>query len=151
MGPVDIKLIQENPQPYTSIKPGQIWLDTNGKPIQAHGFQVMEKDGTYYWYGENKEFTTLGSHVWTYGIRCYRSKDFYNWEDCGLIIKPDTTDYLSPLHFSQTLDRPHIVYAPKTRKYVCWIKSMDEDGYFVILQADDILGPYRYVRSLKPE
>ena len=20
-----------------SIKPGQIWLDTNGKPIQAHG------------------------------------------------------------------------------------------------------------------
>lgn len=151
MGPVDILLVQENPLPYTSIKPGQIWLDTNGKPIQAHGFQVMEKDGTYYWYGENKELTTHGSHVWTYGIRCYRSKDFYNWEDCGLIIEPDTTDYLSPLHYSQTLDRPHIVYAPKTGKYVCWIKSMDEDGYFVILEADDILGPYRYVRSLKPE
>lgn len=151
MGPVDILLVQENPLPYTSIKPGQIWLDTNGKPIQAHGFQVMEKDGTYYWYGENKELTTHGSHVWTYGIRCYRSKDFYNWEDCGLIIPPDTVNTLSPLHYSQTLDRPHIVYAPKTGKYVCWIKSMDEDGYFVILQADNILGPYKYIRSLKPE
>lgn len=151
MGPVDIMLVQPNPQPYISIKPGQIWLDTNGKPIQAHGFQVMEKDGTYYWYGENKEFTTRGSHIWTYGIRCYRSTDLYNWEDCGLIIQPDTTDYLSPLHYSQNLDRPHIIHCQKTGKYVCWIKSMDEDGYFVILQADDLLGPYEYVRSLKPE
>ena len=151
MGPVDIMLVQDNPLPYTSIKPGQIWLDTNGKPIQAHGFQVMKENGTYYWYGENKEFTTHGSHIWTYGIRCYRSTDLYNWEDCGLIIQPDTTDYLSPLHYSQNLDRPHIIHCKKTGKYVCWIKSMDEDGYFVILQADNILGPYEYVRSLKPE
>jgi len=151
MGPVDIYLIQENRQPYTSIRPGEIWLDTNGKPIQAHGFQVMEENGTYYWYGENKEKTVRGSHVWTWGIRCYKSRDLYNWEDCGLIIPPDTTDYLSPLHYTQSLDRPHIIRCEKTGKYVCWIKSMDEDGYFVILQADHILGPYQYVRSLKPE
>ena len=136
---------------YTSIRHDRKWLDTEGKPIQAHGFQILERDGTYYWYGENKEFTTLGSHVWTYGIRCYRSTDFYNWEDCGLIIPPDTLNPLSPLHYSQNLDRPHIIYCEKTGKYVCWIKSMDEDGYFVILQADDILGPYEFVRSLKPE
>ena len=141
MGPVDIFVEQDNPLPYHSIKPGQIILDTNGKPIQAHGFQIFQKDGTYYWYGENKEFTTRGSHVWTYGIRCYKSKDFYNWEDCGLIIKPDTVNPLSPLHYTQTLDRPHIIFCKRTGKYVCWIKSMDEDGYFVILQADDFLGP----------
>ena len=151
MGPVDIFVEQDNPLPYHSIKPGQIILDTNGKPIQAHGFQIFQKDGTYYWYGENKEFTTRGSHVWTYGIRCYKSKDFYNWEDCGLIIKPDTVNPLSPLHYTQTLDRPHIIFCKRTGKYVCWIKSMDEDGYFVILQADDFLGPYKLVRSLKPE
>lgn len=150
-GPVDIFIVQENPLPYTSVKPGQIWLDTNGKPIQAHGFQVLEKDGIFYWYGENKEFTTRGSHVWTYGIRCYKSTDFYNWEDCGLIIEPDTVNPLSPLHYSQNLDRPHIIYCKQTGKYVCWIKSMDEDGYFVILQSDDLLGPYEYVRSLKPQ
>lgn len=151
MGPVDIMLIPDHTQPYTSIRPGQLWLDTEGKPIHAHGFQVMEQDGTYYWYGENKEFSTRGSHVWTYGIRCYTSTDLYNWQDRGLIIPPDTLNKLSPLHYSQTLDRPHIVRSAKTGKYVCWIKSMDEDGFFVILQADDILGPYTYVRSLKPE
>ena len=151
MGPVDIYITQDKPLPYTSIRPGQIWLDTDGKPIQAHGFQVIEQDGTYYWYGENKEFTTRGSSIWTYGIRCYRSKDFYNWEDCGLIIQPDSINPLSPLHYTQNLDRPHIIHCPKTNKYVCWIKSMDEDGYFIILQADDFLGPYTYVRSLKPE
>lgn len=147
---LDSVLIQDYPLTYQSIKPGRVWLDTNGNPIQAHGFQLFEKDGLYYWYGENKEYTTLGRNVWTYGIRCYRSRDFYNWEDCGLIIKPDTVNPLSPLHYSQTLDRPHIIYNEKTGKYVCWIKSMDTDGYFVILQADDLLGPYEYVRSLKP-
>ena len=90
----------------------------------------------YYWYGENKEFTTLGSNVWTWGIRAYRSRDFYNWDDLGLIIPPDTLNATSPLHFSQTLDRPHILYNKVTRKWVCWIKSMDTDGYFVIMQAD---------------
>ncbi len=26
---------------YNSIRPGKPWLDTNGKPIQAHGFSVF--------------------------------------------------------------------------------------------------------------
>ena len=38
--------------------PGRVWLDTEGKRIQAHGGSVMYVDGTYYWYGENKEKTT---------------------------------------------------------------------------------------------
>lgn len=42
---------------YNSFKPGQIWLDTEGKRIQAHGGSVMYIDGTYYFYGENKEKT----------------------------------------------------------------------------------------------
>lgn len=138
-------------QQYSSVRPGERWLDTNGKPIQAHSPQIIEKDGVYYWYGENKEYTTVGSNVWTWGIRAYRSTDFYNWEDLGLIIQPDTIDVLSPLHFSQTLDRPHILYNKKTGKWVCWIKSMDTDGYFVILQADRFEGPYILVKRLKPE
>ena len=43
---------------YDSIRPGQIWLDTKGERIQAHGGSVMYLDGLYYWYGENKEKTT---------------------------------------------------------------------------------------------
>ena len=138
-------------QRYQSIRPGQQWTDTDGKPIQAHSPQIFVKDGVYYWYGENKERTAMGTNVWTWGVRAYRSTDFYNWEDLGLIIPPDTVNPTSPLHYSQTLDRPHIVYNRATGKWVCWVKSMDTDGYFVILQADQFEGPYTLVKSLKPE
>lgn len=40
---------------YHAIYPGKVWLDTEGKRIQAHGGSVMYWDGIYYWYGENKE------------------------------------------------------------------------------------------------
>ena len=142
---------QSGAQTYQSIRPGQPWLDTDGKPIQAHAPQIFFKDGVYYWYGENKQHTTLGSNVWTWGVRAYRSTDFCNWQDMGLIIEPDTVNPLSPLHYSQTLDRPHILYNKNTGKWVCWIKSMDTDGFFIILQADRFEGPYSIVRSLKPE
>ena len=63
---------------YNSFRPGQEWLDTSGKPIQAHGFSVFysEQDATYYWYGENKEKTTGGpfNKVWHWGVRCYASR-----------------------------------------------------------------------------
>ena len=41
---------------YNSIRPGQVWLDTDGKPIQAHGFSVFwnEQEKLWYWYGEDK-------------------------------------------------------------------------------------------------
>ena len=72
--------------PASSIRPGQPWLDTQGKRIQAHGGSVMYLDGTYYWYGENKEKTDGKSGIWHWGVRCYASTDLYNWEDKGLII-----------------------------------------------------------------
>ena len=46
---------------YNSIRPGQVWLDTNGNRIQAHGGSIIYVDGVYYWYGENKEKTRSGT------------------------------------------------------------------------------------------
>ncbi len=139
---------------YSSIRPGEEWLDTDGNPIQAHGFSVFydESTETYYWFGEDKERTHEGSNVWTYGVRCYSSKDFYNWQDEGHIIMPDTTDVLSPIHFSQGLDRPHIIRNPRTGKYLCWIKNLsDETQFFTVLQADSFMGPYTIVNpGFKP-
>lgn len=141
--------VEPSAKGYSSVKPGQEWLDTNGKPIQAHGFQVTydEKDNTYYWYGEDKTYTTLGSTVWTYGVRCYASKDFYNWEDRGHIIFPNTEDILSPIHPSQGLDRPHIIYNKKTKKWVCWFKNLGDPQFYTVLQADNFMGPYTIMNS----
>ena len=74
---------------YHAFYPGKIWLDTEGKRIHAHGGSVMYIDGTYYWYGENKEKTTGKDDIWHWGVRCYTSRDLYNWEDQGLIIPPE--------------------------------------------------------------
>ena len=42
---------------YDRFYPGKPWLDTNGNRIQAHGGSVIAIDDTFYWYGENKEYT----------------------------------------------------------------------------------------------
>ena len=135
--------------PYQSFRPGEVWLDTAGKPIQAHGGSIIEVDGKYYWYGENKEFTTGKTDVWTWGVRCYESTDLYNWRDLGLIIPPDTTDRKSPLNPAAFLDRPHILFNRENRKFVCWIKLMSEGSKQTrtVLVADAITGPYKIVRQ----
>lgn len=138
---------------YDAFYPGQIWLDTEGKRIQAHGGSVMYIDGVYYWYGENKEKTTGTDEIWHWGVRCYTSTDLYNWEDKGLIIPPEPDDPSSPLHPSSQMDRPHIIYNKETKKFVCWLKIMEKDGSQTetVLTADSILGPYKKVRKgLKP-
>ncbi|MEH7494443.1 family 43 glycosylhydrolase [Neobacillus niacini] len=132
-----------------SIRPGQIWLDTEGKRIHAHGGSIMHIGDTFYWYGENKAKTLPGSGIWHWGVRCYTSKDLYNWEDKGVIIPPDLEDKESPLHPASLMDRPHIIYNRFTKKYVCWLKVMqkDESQKSTVLVADEILGPYTMVRQ----
>ena len=42
----------------TSFKPGEVWRDTDGNPIDAHGGGFLYHDGVYYWYGEIKNSRT---------------------------------------------------------------------------------------------
>ena len=41
--------------------PGEIWSDSKGKPINAHGGGMLYYRKTYYWYGENKVGQSSGS------------------------------------------------------------------------------------------
>ncbi len=61
--------------------------------------------------------------------------------------------YDSTLHPARCMDRPHIIYNKKTKKYVCWLKIMNKDytQSETILTADHILGSYTKVReNLRP-
>lgn len=136
-----------------AITPGEEWLDTEGKPIQAHGGSVMAVGDAYYWYGENKERTDPETGIWHWGMRCYRSTDLVNWEDLGLIVPPDVDDTASQLHPTQMADRPHILYNEATGLFVCWIKVMQADGgqLSTVLTAPEITGPYTVARmGFKP-
>lgn len=135
------------------IRPGQVWLDTKGERIHAHGGSVLTVDGVHYWYGENKEFSTPGSGIWHWGVRSYSSTDLVNWDDRGVIIPPNEDDESSPLHPSQGLDRPHIIFNAQTGKFVCWVKVMTKGSVqrSTVLTADSILGPYEIQRTwLRP-
>ena len=93
---------------YNSIRPRQVWLDTDGDRIQAHGGSVIYIDGTYYFYGENKEKTDGKNGIRHWGIRAYSSKDLYNWKNEGIIIEP-SDDITSSLHPENVSERPHII------------------------------------------
>lgn len=136
-----------------TIRPGEPWSDTAGNRIQAHGGSIITtEDGRFLWYGENKERTEAGSPIWHWGVRAYLSDDLVTWEDRGLIIPPVLDDPESPLHPEQMMDRPHIIRDPHTGRYVCWLKIMGQTGQAsTVLVADDLLGPYRIVRTgLRP-
>jgi len=137
--------------PRTEIRPGTPWLDTKGERIQAHGGSILYIEGTFHWYGENKEKSVPGSGIRHRGIRRYTSTDLYNREDRGLIIPPEPDDPTSPLHPSRQVDRPHIVHDRNTGRFVCRLKIMGEFQESTVLVADAIEGPYRIVRTgLRP-
>lgn len=131
---------------YNKIHPGHPWYDTNGKRIQAHGAQLFFEKGTFYWIGENKEFTTGEDEIWTWGVRMYSSKNFYNWTDEGCIVPAEPNNINSIFHPSRHLDRPHLLYNKKTKKYVLWLKFCD-DSHYAVLTADKLKGPYTVVNE----
>ncbi|GJM69192.1 hypothetical protein HMSSN036_14080 [Paenibacillus macerans] len=67
----------------TAFTPDQIWADTSGDPIDAHGAGVMFDDKTqkYYWYGEYHQGAWPAA-----GVRVYSSADLLNWKDEGMAL-----------------------------------------------------------------
>lgn len=65
------------------FRPKEVWNDTEGNPINAHGGGILYHKGTYYWYGEYKVGKTVlpSDATWeryrtdVTGVSCYSSKD----------------------------------------------------------------------------
>jgi hypothetical protein len=54
-----LAMAQPLPQPGTGeFRPGEVWRDTDGQPINAHGGGVLFHESVYYRYGEVKEGRT---------------------------------------------------------------------------------------------
>lgn len=106
----------------TTFKPGQVWLDTGGKPIQSHLGGVMYDRGTYYWYGMNFDGMTLAPgtisdsqhYSWMRNetVSVYSSTDLYNWKPAGDAMSHDG------LPADSMLIRPKVIRNDKTGKYV---------------------------------
>lgn len=145
-----------------AFRPGEIWTDTDGKPINAHGGGVLYHEGTYYWYGEFKEgFTYMpacnriwgGTRVDVKGVSCYSSKDLLNWKNEGLVLKAVPDDEGHDLHPLKVLERPKVVFNRLTKKFVMWV-HVDAMNYSLaaagVATADTPTGPFRYRGSVRP-
>jgi hypothetical protein len=145
------------------FRPGEVWNDTAGRPINAHGGGILHYEGRYYWYGEHKEgATTLpacnrswgGTRTDTVGVHCYSSTDLHAWKDEGLVLKAVPDDPQHDLHPSKVLERPKVVFNRKTGKFVMWM-HVDSTDYALaaagVAVADSPTGPFRYLRSERPE
>lgn len=139
------------------IKSGQPWFDTDGNRIQAHGGSVIYVNGLYYFYGENKENTKVGSGIWHNGVNCYSSEDLVNWKFEGTILK-SSNDLGNPLHPSRIMDRPHIIYNKKNDEFVMWVKLVGTDEnprdwnyqYMGVATSKSITGEFKIVNKLIP-
>ena len=146
--------------PAPSFEPGAVWLDVDGKPIQAHGGGILFDKGTYYWFGENKDAPNTPSEkallarIDAVGISCYSSKDLLRWKHEGVVLPALKGDPNHDLHPGGVIERPKVVYNAKTKKYVMWL-HIDSADYKKasagVAVADKATGPYTYLGSVRPD
>lgn len=134
------------------IRSGEIWRDTDGKVIQAHGGCILERDGVFYWYGEDRSSATYKRRTDVVGVRVYSSVDLVHWKDCGLALRAvnDPTHDLNP---KGVVERPKVIYNARTRKYVMWM-HVDDCVYYKasagVAVSDTPTGPFEYIGSVRP-
>jgi hypothetical protein len=127
------------------FRPGEVWLDSAGKPIQAHGGGIMFSGGTYYWYGEDR---TPGNKT---GVSCYSSKDLYHWKQEGVVFPHDSLP--ADIRDSSFFERPKVIFNRQTGKYVMWI-HLEQRGYHFaragIAIGDQPTGPFTFISHMRP-
>lgn len=145
------------PKKHTWFEPSKIWLDTDGKPINAHAAGILFSKGKYYWFGEIKKGKTIivGNIQRTDagGISCYSSTDLCNWKFESVALEPGTKDIASDIHKSKIIERPKVIFNEKTKKFVMWMHIDTRDYSYAragVATADKPEGPYTYLGSFRP-
>ena len=115
----------------TTRRNGEVWADTEGRPIHAHGGHMLRENGYWYWYGENR----TGSNY----VSCYRSSDLMNWEFRRNSLTTESP--MTPLRQRTTLrlstdgggkvnlERPKVLRNPRTGQYVMWMHYENGTDY----------------------
>jgi len=131
------------------FRPGALWLDDKGVPINAHGGGMLCHEGKYYWFGEHKIEGKAGNaaHV---GVHVYSSDDLYSWRDEGIALKVDSAPELPK---GCVLERPKVIFCKATGKFVMWF-HLDGNTYggakTGVAIADAPTGLYTFIEAVNP-
>ncbi|MFC6646502.1 family 43 glycosylhydrolase [Granulicella cerasi] len=134
------------------IRPGEVWLDDRGKPIQAHGGSFLHLGDTFYWFGEDRSPENDRARRY---VACYSSTDLVHWSFRRQVLALADPEHLGP-HF--VVERPKVFYNAKTKRFVMYL-HLDapggEGGHYnyarvAVVTSDAVDGEYSYVRSFRP-
>ncbi len=140
-------------QTHTAFTPAdEVWTDTDGNHINAHGGGILLDGDTYYWFGEHKVAGSGGNKAMV-GVGVYSSTDLYNWKNEGIALKM-LEDTSSMLQVGSVVERPKVIYNDSSGKYVMWFHhELKGQGYKAALvgtaTADRVTGPYTYHTSVR--
>lgn len=128
--------------------PGKVWLDNNGRLINAHGGGILYHNGTYYWFGEHKGERSNSAWV---GVTCYSSTDLYNWKDEGVALSV-SKNAESPIVEGSIIERPKVIFNEKTQKFVMYFHlELKNRGYEAahvgVAISDNPTGPYQFLKN----
>lgn len=128
---------------------GGVWEANDGKHINAHGGNIFNYKGTYYWYGETRSAT--GKPYSSLGVSLYTSKDLRRWTNRGVVL-PVSQEPGSDIEGGCIIERPKVLYNAKTGKFVMWFHlELKGRGYaaarYGIATSDTPTGPFKFVRS----
>ncbi|HEY8464110.1 MAG TPA: RICIN domain-containing protein [Bacillota bacterium] len=128
-----------------TITNGTQFRDTNGNIIHAHGGGMIKVNPYYYWYGEHRD---QGGHF--LGVSCYRSTDLVNWEYRGDVL----TKYSAAELNSCWVERPKVMYNPRTGQFVMWMHWEDGVNYgkarCAVAYSNSPDGSFIYQGSFRP-
>lgn len=132
----------------TGLQNGTPWLDMDGNHINAHGGNILQYGGRYYWYGESRPFNPGETEA---GIAAYSSTDLTNWKNEGLVL-PMSDERGSDIERGCIMERPKVMYNDKTGKFVMLFHlELKGKGYaaarVAFAVADSPVGPFTFLRS----
>ena len=150
----------ESSQPLRTIRPGAVWPDNRGLPVQAHGGGIIKVGGKYYWFGEQRSPNLDKTKRY---VSCYSSKDLTNWTFRRNVVEMRDPENIGP---QWVLERPKVFHNPKTKKFVMYAHldgpipiagetaNPKAGSYAVarvaVLISDKVDGDYKYSRSFRP-
>jgi hypothetical protein len=132
---------------------GSAMADTTGNDIQAHGGGFLEKDGVYYWVGEDKSHG--GADL--LGVNLYRSTDLTTWEFVKRLVGGETAGVCttgSHVESNCKIERPKLLYNEATSTFVLWghwePADSYEPGHLIVLSSSSVDGDYSVTRNFRP-
>lgn len=138
------------------VRNGEIWKDTEGNVLHAHGGWIIKREGVFYWYGENR---LDGIYV-----SCYASTDLVHWEFRNHVLTKDSETKEGRVRADLKLqdeygrkvniERPKVLFCKETGRFVMWMHYENGKDYScaaaAVASCDTPDGDFVYHGSFNP-